>query len=76
MVDVRYDIFEETRIFEDGSKTVYGIVSYTTDENRVIVEKIHDISSDKNKVDMLVKRFNDLALSTIHLVDVVIDMIG
>ena len=56
--------------------TVYGIISYTIGENSVIIEKIHDVSSNKNKVIMLVQLFNDLELSTIHLADVVMDMIG
>ena len=76
MVDVRYDIFEEIRVFEEGPMTVYGIISHTTGENSVSIEKIHDVSSNKNKVVMLVKLLNDLELSTIHLVDVIIDMIG
>ena len=76
MVDVRYDIFEEIRVFEERPMTVYGIISYTIGENSVIIEKIHDVSSNKNKVIMLVQLFNDLELSTIHLADVVMDMIG
>ena len=75
MVDVKYYIVEKTLTIEGETRSSYGIAAYASNDRTNIVKVVHDISFDRSKVYSMIKLFNKLSLSTIHLVDVVNDMI-
>lgn len=75
MLNVQYKSIEETYILEDNVYISYGIVAYTVNNENEFIEVIHDISQNRIMVERLVELSNHLRLSTIHLTDVVIDMI-
>ncbi len=74
---VTYGIVEERYIFGSTSRISYGVVAYAdveSDESATIVGAVHDITSDSIRLSKLVQMCNRLALSLIHLNDVVIHL--
>lgn len=77
MIEISYALIEEKYIFGDSSRISYGIAAYSAadmDCSSVILS-IHDITSDREKLAELVKKCNELQLSTVHLYDVVEDFL-
>ncbi len=76
MLEVKYDIVEETYRCDDTYRTSYGIAAYDA-KNGVgdVFASFHDISSDKEKVYELASKCNELGLDLEHLQDVVIDFL-
>ena len=74
-------IYEKTRdtvLLEGKCYTTYGIAARAlcgSEQNSVTVASVPDISTDGEAVDALVARCNRLALSPIHLNDVVEDFL-
>ena len=77
MLDVKYDVVEETYSCENGKRTSYGIFAYGT-RNGVsdIFASIHDLSDDKQRVCALASKCNQLGLSLEHFEDVVVDFLS
>ncbi len=74
-------IYEKTRdivLLEGKRYMTYGIVARVlcgSEQNSVTVASVPDISTDMAEVDALVARCNRLALSPVHLNDVVEDFL-
>lgn len=74
-------IYEKTRdtvLLEGKRYTTYGIAARVlcdSEQNNVTVASVPDISTDMAEVDALVARCNRLALSPVHLNDVVEDFL-
>ena len=76
---VTYGISEESYVLNNDCRVSYGIVIYANadqDGTAMIIDSIRDISSDKEKIALLVDECNRHKLSPIHLRDVIDDFIG
>ena len=79
MKSVMYGIIEETYALGDAARTSYGIAAYAhveTDGTAVVVERIGDITSDREKLSAFVESCNCLDLSVIHLREAVEDFLA
>lgn len=77
MLDVKYDIVEETYICDNKSRISYGIAAYDAKSGMTdVFEAFHDISDDKQRVHALVEKCNELGLSLEHFEDVVTDFLS
>ena len=77
-MNVVYEIVEEIYSFENKSRVSYGIVALANvDDNNTstVIASVHDITSEKNKLQNLVGLCNKLELSPIHLNSVVQDFL-
>ena len=76
---VTYGIIEETYALQRNARTSYGIAAYADSAQQgtaTIVVSVHDITSDKERLQELISICNHLQLSPIHLSDVIEDFIG
>ena len=79
MTGVTYGLIEEKYNCDGESRVSYGIAAYferEMDGTATVVNSIHDITCDKERLSQLVKNCNDLNLSPIHLPDVVEDFLS
>lgn len=77
MSRIRYGITEEVYSLGERSRLSYGIAAYTEqDGTATIVASVRDITSDKAKITALVRSCNRLALSPLHLRDVIEDFLA
>ena len=79
MTNITYGIIEEKYIFNNMSRTAYGIAAFEDLESNgtaSIVVQLHDITDNKEQLLELVQSCNCLELSTIHLHDVVEDFLS
>ena len=78
MKSITYAVSEERYTAEGETRISYGIVAYANamqDGSKTIVASVHDVTSDKARLLMLVNDCNRLRLSTVHLNDVVEDFL-
>lgn len=78
MMGAAYAVIEEKYPQKSGHRISYGITIYSGTEQkseRVLIDSIHDITSDKEKLEKLVNNCNRLGLSTVHICDVVEDFL-
>ncbi len=78
MSGITYGLVEERYVLNGYVRTAYGIAVLAdadTDGTATVIASIHDITSDKQGLEALVHRCNDLDLSPIHLEDVVEDFL-
>ncbi len=78
MNPVIYEKTRDTVLLEGKRYTTYGIAARAlcgSEQNSVTVASVPDISTDMAEVDALVARCNRLALSPVHLNDVVEDFL-
>lgn len=78
MTNVTYAITEEKYTLGEEVRISYGIVAYFSPKQcgtATVIDSVHDITSDKERLSELVKKCNRLELSTIHLHDVVEDFL-
>jgi len=74
-----YDILEEAVSTDDTYRISYGIIVYSESEadgTVTILKSVHDITEDRRAVAELVSLCNRLALSPLHLLDVVDDFLN
>ena len=79
MMNATFGLVEETYILGSASRISYGIAAFADIKNNgtaIIVEAVRDICNDREKIAALVRRCNDLHLSTVHLHDVVEDFLA
>ena len=79
MIHITFGLIQETYILGDTRRTSYGIAAFVdtkTDGSATVVDAVHDIGSDRERLTELIRRCNDLHLSTLHLHDVVEDILA
>ena len=79
MMGITYAIIEEKYDHLNGYRVSYGIAMYSNvkkGKEASLVDSIHDITSDKKKLEKLVADCNRLQLSSVHIVDVVEDFLA
>lgn len=79
MMGITYAIIEEKYDHLNGYRVSYGIAMYSSakkGKEASLVDSIHDITSDKKKLEKLVADCNRLQLSSVHIVDVVEDFLA
>ena len=79
MKSVTYGIIEETYALGDAARTSYGIAAYAhaeTDGTGAVIERIGDVTSDRERLSAFVKTCNRLDLSVIHLREAVEDFLA
>ncbi len=79
MKDIIYRLTEEWMLCGIERRQVYGIALCTRDQHEgesTILSKVADISFDHDRLAELVLQCNRLALSPIHLYDVVEDFLA
>ena len=77
-MNITYGLVEERYAWNGERRISYGIAIFAdadTDGTVTVISSVHDITSDKSKLEDLIQRCNDLALSPIHLEDVVEDFL-
>ena len=75
---ITYGIIEETYSLNRSARTSYGIAVYadaTQDGTATNVAAVHDITSDRERLEGLVAACNREGLSLVHLYDVVEDFL-
>ncbi len=75
---VTYGITEEIHSLGAACRAAYGIAAYADSENdgtATILRSIHDVTSDREKLQALAATCNHLKLSTVHFLDVVEDFL-
>lgn len=78
MMNISYGLIEEKYNCGTESRISYGIAVYSNPEldgSATVIESVHDITCDKEKLLQLIKDCNDLHLSRVHLLDVVEDFL-
>ncbi len=78
-VAVTYGIIEEVYFLGSDFRTAYGIVAYADVETcgtTIVLHSIHDITSDREKLQKLVKTCNRLELSLVQLCDIAEDFLA
>ena len=78
MKNITYAVSEEKYTFGNETRISYGIVAYSNadqDGSKTIVASIRDVTSNKERLVELVNDCNRLALSTVHLNDVIEDFL-
>ena len=76
---ITYGLIKETYMIEDNEMKSYGIAVFENikAENVVLIlDSVRNISTDRAKVENLIKKCNELNLSVIHLQDVIDDMLN
>lgn len=79
MTSVSYGMIEETYSLGNETRTSYGIAAYADPEldgTATVTASVHDITSNKKKLEGLIHKCNRLGLSTVHLYDVVEDFLN
>ncbi len=75
---VTYGITEEYYSLGTDSRISYGIAAYADaeeDGTATVLQSVHDITADREKLQALVDICNRFKLSTIHLQDVIEDFL-
>jgi hypothetical protein len=75
---ITYGITEEIYTLGEASRRSFGIAAYADaaeDNTATIVASVHDITSDRTKLEQLVTTCNRSHLSLVHLMDVVEDFL-
>ena len=78
MMGVTYAVVEEKYAHSDGFRVGYGIAVRAigaSGAEPATVQTIHDITSDRARIETLVDDCNRLGLSAMHLYDVVVDFL-
>ncbi len=78
-IEVRYGMIEEVYSLGADSRTAYGIAAYADVEvgkTAIVVQSIHNMTSDKEKLQELINTCNRLKLSTVHLCDIAEDFLA
>ena len=78
MMGITYFVVEEKYAHSNGYRVSYGIAMYSSDKKGKevsLINSIHDITSDKKKLEKLVSDCNRLQLSSVHIGDVVEDFL-
>ncbi len=76
---VTYGIIEEVYSLGSDSRTAYGIAAYAdvkTGGTAIVLQSIHDMTSDREKLQELVEICNCLNLSTVHLCEIAEDFLA
>lgn len=76
---ITYGVTEEIYSLGADSRISYGIAAYANaeeDGTAIVLRSIHDITSDREKLQALVKACNLSKLSVIHLRDVIDDFLA
>ncbi len=79
ILPVTYGMIEEIYSLGSDSRTAYGIAAYAdaeTDGTASVLQSIHDITADREKLLALVETCNRLKLPPMHLRDVVEDFLS
>ena len=77
-MNITYGLVEEHYAWNGGRRISYGIAIFAdadTDGTVTVISSVHDITSDRSRLENLIQRCNDLDLSPIHLEDVVEDFL-
>lgn len=75
---VTYGIVEEKYSIGENTRISYGIsvTDYESGAEAAVVCLVHDITSDKAKLQELVRKCNSASLSVIHFQDVIEDFLA
>lgn len=79
MNSITYGLIEERYALNGHERISYGIAIYADaelDGTATVISAIHDVTSDKSRLAALVQQCNLLALSPIHLEDVIEDLLS
>jgi hypothetical protein len=79
MMGVTYTIVEEKYAHANGFRVGYGIAvraAGTAEGETAHIQTVHDITSDRARLETLVEACNRLGLSTVHLYDVIADFLA
>ena len=79
MSNITYGLIKETYGDEKNFRIAYGIAVYANFENdrmTTIVDAIHDVSNDAEKLGQLIRTCNCAELSLIHFRDVIEDYLS
>lgn len=73
---IQYSLAEETYELNGNSRISYGIIAYEiSDRSAEQVAQVHDLGTDREKIEDLVYCCNQTNLSIAHLYDVVEDFL-
>ena len=78
MSSITYGIIEEHYSANGHARTAYGIAVYAdaeADGAATVIASVHDITSDRERLESLVAACNREGLSLVHLYDVVEDFL-
>jgi hypothetical protein len=78
-MSTKYGITKEIYSNESNTRTAYGISTYENTDNtetEYALETVSDVTSDEEKLTELVEICNRLALSNLHLNDIIEDFLG
>lgn len=73
---ITYGVTRDVYELNGKQRESYGIVAYANNDFATIVASVRDISTDRNRIECMTKRFNELSLSLIHFNDAVEDELG
>ena len=79
MIDVTYVVIEEKYAHISGTRVSYGIAvckGESQEHSASTIHLIHDITSDRDRLEALVSNCNRLRLSSVHIYDVVEDFLS
>lgn len=79
MMNAVFGLVKETYILGDISRVSYGIVAFADIKNNgtaIIIDAARDISTDRKRIEALVRKCNALHLSTVHFHDIVEDFLA
>lgn len=79
MNTITYGVSEERYSLDNEIRISYGIVAYAdskSDGIAAIIASVRDISTDKNRIELLAQQMNRLELSPVHLYDVIADFLA
>ncbi len=79
MNNIVYGVIEEKYTLGKEQRISYGIAAYSDSDNNgtaTVVKSVRDISDDRSLVTEITDICNRLSLSTIHLHEVISDLIG
>ena len=78
MMSITYGLIEEKYNCGGENRTSYGIAVYSNaevDGSSTVIESVHDVTCDKERISRLIRDCNELHLSHVHLLDVVEDFL-
>ena len=79
MIDVTYAVVEEKYTLSSETRVAYGIAVFKgkrQDLAESVIDLIHDITPDRERLEALVADCNRLNLSSLHIYDVVEDFLS
>jgi len=77
-MNITYGLVEEHYAWNGHLRISYGIAIFAdadADGTVTVISAVHDITSDRSRLENLIQRCNDLDLSPIHLEDVIEDFL-